>query len=148
MGGALPLLAETFTGPQDTKLDVEGKRKLVELAANADLWKVDCEGCEFALAVTSRRRDSARGREKGSGGGEGKQRQPRRRPFSLPGQIAVEIHTTYRKECASEEALDLFVAFARAGYVVAHREDNPSNEFVSEFTLVRAFCEEEEEETG
>jgi hypothetical protein len=105
---------------------------------NAPLWKVDCEGCEYAIA------DSLLGpafMRRAGAGEEGGQAQAPPPLLVPPQQIAVEVHTTARPQtCASEDATMLFAKFAAAGYVIVNREDNPTNDFVSEFTLVRAFC--------
>lgn len=59
----------------------------------------------------------------------------------MPPQLALELHLPAPREDAAEEALAFFAALARVGYVLVSREDNPRDALVSEFTLVRAFCE-------
>jgi hypothetical protein len=137
--GVLRTLARESAGKRGAGAG-EGKGKGAEPAPfMADLWKVDCEGCEFAVA-TSLLRIAQLQSEGGAGGVGGGAGDPGFSSSVLPSQMAIEVHASSREECTYTDTLWFFTTLAKAGYVVVHREDNPTNDFVTEFTLVRAYC--------
>ena len=124
------------------KVKKEPKPNYQENTLSPDLWKVDCEGCEFnivlslLMAANKRYHNSVAKNPSAS-----ITKYATSSVMNLPSQIAMEVHTTYLRQCAGDDVQWLFNALARAGYVITHREDNPSNEFVSEYTFARLYCE-------
>jgi hypothetical protein len=101
-----------------------------------DLWKVDCEGCEF---------DLVRSWMKPGWQHVGAHSPPRasRTARHLPAQLALEVHGAGddgKVDCAYADVERLAEDLAHLGYVLTHREDNPNAFHVAEFTFVRAFC--------